>query len=197
MARTRSPSGALYGVYAPLAAPMAPRVRCVPRPERTPPPEEPSREAGAENSAEQPDIYAPRRFRRPRTTFGAVGADERGWAPPPDGADAMEVEAFRMAVIQHAITSAVRAYKRHEKWTQRYLAEQDGRWIDHTIDESQHRRQVDQATRNWMRKLNGHDNLTLQDLSVILRVFPEGVLPDEREIRRLLAVAEGLPRPGH
>lgn len=104
--------------------------------------------------------------------------EKREWQPP-SGRDPVEVAQFRAAVMQNAIAVHVREFKNGIAMRRTGLAA-----LDERLD----------SLDLWDARLNGHENLTTQDIATLVTVLPDA-MPDAMFIRRFLSVAEGEPRP--
>ncbi|MDQ3525356.1 MAG: hypothetical protein M3451_09920, partial [Chloroflexota bacterium] len=124
-----------------------------------------------------------KRWCKPTSAFGKLKVKGRKWQPrewqPPSGSDPVEVAQFRAAVMQNAIAVHVREFKNGVAMRRTGLAALDDR-----LD----------AVDLWDARLNGHENLTTQDIATLLTVLPDA-MPDPTFIATFLAVAQGAPPP--
>lgn len=143
-------------------------------------------------SRSEPRVTGPQKWCSPPGAFGKVGDEDdpvkdRLWLPP-SGNDPVELGKFRAAVMQNAICLFVRTAKNLPQYGP------DG---DRVLTQEQLARLDDRpdSQKRWNARLCGRANLTTSDIATLMRILPDA-LPDEREIRVFLDVAEKrIPRP--
>lgn len=121
-------------------------------------------------------MRGPKIWCQPHTAFGKLNQAVRVWQRP-DGNDQVKVAQFRAAVMQNAIALHVREFKNGAliAMTRSELAALDGR--PNSLD-------------LWDARLNGHENLNVQDIATLITVLP-GAMPDPDWISDFLKVADG------
>ena len=125
-------------------------------------------------------VRGPKIWCLPHTAFGKLNQDVRVWQRP-DGRDPVEVAQFRAAVMQNAIALYVREFKNGAVLRRTGLAA-----LDQRLD----------SLDLWDARLNGHENLTMQDIATLITVLP-GAMPDPSWISDFLTVAGGdIPPQG-
>lgn len=120
----------------------------------------------------------PKVWCKPTSAFGKLNQEKREWQPP-SGKDPVEMAQFRAAVMQNAIAVHARNFKNGIALRRTGLAALDDRLDSLDL---------------WDARLNGHENLTTQDIATLLSVLPE-LVPEPSFIAHFLAVAEGEPPP--